>query len=79
MTIEAEIRDVLETEFGLDTSDLHNDRALFSSGLLDSLNSLRLLLALSDKYDLSVSPLDVSLEDFDTIGQIVATVNRLRS
>ena len=79
MTIEAEIRDVLETEFGLDTSDLNNDRALFSSGLLDSLNSLRLLLALSDKYDLSVSPLDVSLEDFDTIGQIVATVNRLRS
>ncbi len=80
MTTKAdEIKDILKSEFGLDGGNLTLETPLFSSSLLDSLNSLKLLMALEARYGLSISPLDVSLDDLDTIESIAQTVDRLQS
>lgn len=79
MSVEENVRSILSSEFGLDTTALAGDAPLFSSGLLDSLSSLRLLMSLEKEFRLSISPLDVSLDDVDSIDLITATVNRLQS
>lgn len=78
MSIETSIRTILSTEFGVDGDIISEDEKLFSSGLLDSLNSLRLLMSLEQNFGVTVSPLDVSLDDVDTIGKITETVHRLK-
>jgi len=78
VTHEAEIRRILKAEFGLDSDTIAPDAAIFSSGLLDSLSSMKLLLALEAAFGIKVSPLDISLDDVDTVAQIDATVSRLQ-
>ncbi|MFK7763598.1 MAG: phosphopantetheine-binding protein [Roseobacter sp.] len=78
MSIETSIRTILSTEFGVDGDTISEDEKLFSSGLLDSLSSLRLLMSLEQNFGVTVSPLDVSLDDVDTIGKITETVHRLK-
>ncbi len=78
MSVRAEITDILTSEFGIDVGDLAGDTPLFSSGLLDSLSSVRLLMALEGRFGLSISPLDVSIDDVDNIDQIEHTVSRLQ-
>ncbi|MEX0275906.1 MAG: phosphopantetheine-binding protein [Ruegeria sp.] len=78
MAVEESVRSILSSEFGLDSSSLETDAAIFSAGLLDSLNSLRLLMMLESQFGLSISPLDVSLDDVDSISKITETVNRLK-
>ena len=79
MSTEEQIRAVLGGEFGLDVDNLANEAPIFSSELLDSLSSLRLLMSLEKQFGLSISPLDVSLEEVDSIGKIVETVERLKA
>jgi len=73
--VDTEIRELVVREFGLD-ADIANDAILFSSGLLDSLSAVHLLTLLEDNLGVVLSPLDVSLDDVDSIDAIVATVAR---
>ena len=72
------VREILLNELGFDASELNDDAPLFSSGALDSLSSIRLLMALEACFDVSISPLDVSLEDVDTIAKIAVTIEEVR-
>lgn len=78
MSITDTVRRILKDEFGLDTAGLSADDLLFSSGRLDSLNSLRLLMALESEFGISISPLDVALEDVDSVDRIASTITRLK-
>lgn len=69
------IRTLVVETFGLD-ADIANDAILFSGGLLDSLSAVTLLGVLEDQLGVVLSPLDVSLDDVDSIDAIVATVAR---
>ncbi len=69
------IRSLVIDNLGLD-ADIGNDTLLFSSGLLDSLSAVSLLFSLNDDLGISLSPLDVALDDFDSIDLIVATVEK---
>lgn len=69
------IRSMMITKFGLH-SDVDDAASLFSSGLLDSLMAVQLLVELEDEFGVKLSPLDVSLDDVDTIDAVVATVDR---
>ena len=73
-----QVKQVLHQEFGLQINDLGADDPIFSSGLLDSLSSLRLVMSLEQYFGVSVSPLDVSLEDVDTVNGICETIQRLK-
>lgn len=77
MATKDDIRSILDKEFGLDTAALAGDAPIFSAGLLDSLSSLRLLMSLESTFGVPISPLDVSLDDVDTLDKITETVTRL--
>jgi acyl carrier protein len=79
MSLAAEVNAILSSEFGLDTSELNPADPLFSTGRLDSLSSLKLLMSLESAFGLSISPLDVSLEDIDSVEKIESTITRLRT
>ena len=76
--MEEKIRIILSSEFGLMADSLDADKPIFSSGLLDSLSSLRLVMSLEQNFGVRVSPLDISLDDVNTINCITATVIRLK-
>ena len=69
------IRSLVIDNLGLE-ADIADDTLLFSSGLLDSLSAVSLLFSLNDDLGISLSPLDVGLDDFDSIDLIVATVEK---
>jgi len=71
------VRLMLIEEFGLE-EDLAPETLLFSSNLLDSLNSLEVIALVETKMGIRISPLDVSLDDFDSVDRITATIIRLK-
>jgi acyl carrier protein len=73
--VKDKIRSLVIENLGLD-ADIGDDTLLFSSGLLDSLSAVSLLFSLNDDLGISLSPLDVALDDFDSIDLIVATVEK---
>jgi acyl carrier protein len=73
--VKEKIRSLVINSLAIDNS-IADDAALFSSGLLDSLSAVQLLFTLNDDLGMSLSPLDVALDDFDTINSIVSTVER---
>lgn len=78
MSIPGDVRNILNTGLGLDTSSLGEEDPIFSSGLLDSLSSIKLLMEIEAKFGLQVSPLDVALDDFDSIKSIANTIVYLK-
>ena len=67
------VRDLILSEFGVDES-LGDDQSLFASGMLDSLSAVVLLTKLNEDFGLAMSPLDVGLDDLDTVSSIVKTI-----
>jgi D-alanine--poly(phosphoribitol) ligase subunit 2 len=59
--------------------DLDRDEAIFSSGLLDSFSVTQLICFLEDQFGIKIAISDVTLQDFDTIGKILALVGRLQA
>lgn len=75
--LKEKVKLLIVEEFGLD-EDLKYDATLFSSELLDSLNSLEVIALVEAQMGVSISPLDVSLDDFDSVDRIAATILRLK-
>ena len=76
-TIKDRIRDhILGTYLpGEDASNLQDDTPLKSSGILDSLSTLKLVSFVEDTWNISVEPHEAS-SDFDRIEDIAALVQR---
>ena len=53
------------------------DEELVKTGLLDSVDIMSLVMALSEEFDLEITPLDLKEENFHTAEAILALVNRL--
>ena len=71
--------DLLQAEFGLNKDNLNADTKIFSDGILDSLSSLQLIMHIERMFSISVSPLDVSIDDIDTVDSMAALIDRKRS
>ena len=69
------IRSLVIGGFGLDES-LEDDASLFASGLLDSLSAVELLTNLNEQIGMELSPLDIGLDDLDSISAIMKTVEK---
>ena len=67
--METEIRKLLNKHFSL-PENLSVDEPIFSSSLLDSLNSVQLISILQKDFDVHIDPLEVSIEDIDTVKKI---------
>jgi acyl carrier protein len=60
---------------GEDASNLQDDTGLKSTGILDSLSTLKLVTFVEETYDITVSPHEAA-SDFDRIEDIAALVQR---
>lgn len=75
--VKDQVRDFILTNFlpGEDPANLQDDTPLKSSGILDSMSTLKLVSFVEDTYSVVVEPHEASNE-FDTIGDIGALVER---
>ncbi|MBA1443569.1 MAG: acyl carrier protein [Chromatiales bacterium] len=60
-------------EFGLQ-ENLSGSDVLFSSGMLDSMDVLSLLIFFDKEFGVSFSPFEVGLEQLDTVEMIAAEI-----
>jgi acyl carrier protein len=72
--IEGRIREFLAGHLGMSDRPIATDERLFSSSLLDSTDILFVVSFLETAFGITVSPLDVSLDHFDTIGAMAKFV-----
>lgn len=64
------IVDYLSEESGLDPDSVSVDTPLFSSGLLDSMDILKLLTFIEETTQSKIPTLEVSLETLDTVAMV---------
>ncbi len=62
-------------ETGNLTINLSANDALFSSGMLDSVTMMNLIMFLEESCRFQIQPYDVTLENFDTVEKIVGYIN----
>ena len=66
----------LESDLGVDTSDMDDSTALFSSGIVDSFALVSLITFLEQSGSFRMNPLDVNLDNLDSIERILEFVDR---
>lgn len=78
--MEQAIRGFIQTRFraAIGRSVIDRDTTLFSKGIIDSFGVLELIAFLEDTFGVTIDPAWHLLDEFDTIGKIVALVGRLQ-
>jgi len=71
------LRAALVAQFGADPASLDDDTKLFSGGLIDSLSVMDLVTFVERELGKRVPPVAITLENFDSIAQIVAFARTL--
>jgi Acyl carrier protein len=66
-------------ELGVETSDVREETLLFSSGIIDSFALVSLITFIEEKCRFRVNPMDVTLDNLDSIDRILGYVRRCRS
>ena len=64
------VRKFISSELIVSTSEVSDDQELLMSGMLDSINVMRLVGHLETEFSISIPPEDVVVENFGTISQI---------
>src|SRR5690349_18517094 len=77
MISEAKLLEFLGDDLGIDTSDITPDAPLFSTGVVDSFALVSLMTYIEAQGGFRLSPVDVNLDNFDSIGRIVAFCGRM--
>ncbi len=77
--LEASIRAFLADELRLDVGPLDRDSELVSTGIVDSMDLVRLAAHLERCFDVTIPDAEIDVERFGTIARIVAYVETLQS
>lgn len=74
--IEQSIKSFILSEFlpGEDPAHLTATTPLITTGILDSIATLKLILFIEQQFTVTIQPHEVNTEHMDTIGQIVELV-----
>ncbi|MDF7682431.1 D-alanine--poly(phosphoribitol) ligase subunit DltC [Lactobacillus sp. ESL0679] len=78
MDIKKEVLAILQDLTGEDLSN-NMDENIFSSGLMDSMASVQMLLSLQEKFDIDVPVSEFERTEWDTPAKIVAKVESLEN
>jgi acyl carrier protein len=76
MISESKLRVFLAEDLGLDTNGITSKSALFSTGVIDSFALVSLMTYLEAEGGFRLSPVDVNLDNLDSIDRIVAFCQR---
>lgn len=70
------VKEFILREFlpGEDPTDLTDDLPLITTGILDSIATLKLVLHLEDRFGISLGAHEANKEHLDTVNQITALV-----
>jgi len=68
-----------ERELGLSTNDIEDASLLFSEGVIDSLGVLDLVTFIATAAGIDVQPSEITLDNFDSVGRILAFAARKAS
>ena len=68
--------DYMEIDLGVDTADIDDDSKLFSTGIIDSFALVSLMTFIETSTGNRIPPGDVVLENFDSVGRIMAYISR---
>jgi acyl carrier protein len=67
----------LADDLGVDTSGIEADTPLFSSQIVDSFALVTLMMFLEREIGVRIAPTDVSLDNMDTVGRMLAYAARV--
>jgi len=67
----------MRDQLRIETDDIDDSTPLFSSGRIDSFSLVSLVTFLEDATDSRMDLGDVTIENFDTVGRILAFIGRL--
>jgi acyl carrier protein len=70
------LRRALISRFGVRQA-VENDTALFSTGLIDSLNVIELVCFVEEQLGRAIPPAEITLENFDSIDRIMRFASKL--
>ena len=56
--------------------ELNDDTPLFSSGIIDSMDLLGMIILIEKEFSMKVTPGELSLDNFDSIGKILKFIER---
>ena len=77
MTFEDDLIKMISTEVSLDpTYEIVGDTDLLLTGLVDSMGVLVIVAWLEDRLGIEIDPVDVVLDNFQTVDQMLAYVER---
>jgi acyl carrier protein len=66
----------LRNDVGVDTTEVDDETALFSTGIIDSFSLVAVITFIETQEGIKVDPMDVNLDNFDTINSILAYTQR---
>lgn len=80
-TIQNEVRDFILEEFlpGEDPEELTPTTPLFTSGILDSISTIKLVAFLEDHFEVTFAAHEMSATQLDTLSDIAETVHAKRA
>lgn len=74
--IRHELLRFLTDEIGLRAEAIRDETLLFSSGLVDSFSLVALVMFIESQWSFRVDPMDITLENVDSLGRITGYVAR---
>jgi acyl carrier protein len=75
---EAVLLEFLKDSLGVDTKEIKSDTLLFSSGMVDSFSLVSLLTFIESNSEFRIDPIDVNLENLDSIDRILKFADRVQ-
>jgi acyl carrier protein len=78
MKIELQVRDYVAQRLALKghNAPVEDDQPLFSSGLLDSLDAVEMVVFVEDEFGINFAQINFNLTLLDSVGAICAMVER---
>lgn len=77
MDVKTEVLVIINDLFMEDMSDIM-DEDLYDAGVLDSMGTVELIVALEDKFDITIPVSEFGRNDWNTTAKIVAGIEELR-
>ena len=78
-TSKEQLRTFIEQKFLRGRGTITDDESLYESNVIDSLSMLELIGFVEKTFQVTVSPLEVTIDNFDSVNHIVQFVERKRS
>lgn len=78
-TIAEELHNFIAEEAGMSKDDFDSNTALFSDGYIDSFTMTSVIAFIEDTYNLQIQQSAIVLENFDSIANMVAMIERERA